>query len=83
QEKITKLSGGCTTRSDALGRAACQLAPGVSGEVTVVARVKDAQGREARAVKTVWLAGQDDWWFGGDNGDRMDVIPEQTAYKAG
>ncbi|WP_226018816.1 alpha-2-macroglobulin [Novosphingobium sp. FKTRR1] len=83
QEKITKLSGGCTTRSDALGRASCQLAPGVSGEVTVVARVKDAEGREARAVKSVWLAGKDDWWFGGDNGDRMDVIPEATEYKAG
>src|SRR5438034_4792992 len=29
------------------------------------------------------LAGNDDWWFGGDNGDRMDVVPEQQAYKAG
>ncbi len=37
----------------------------------------------ARATRSVWLAGDDDWWFGGDNGDRMDVVPEKTAYKAG
>jgi uncharacterized protein YfaS (alpha-2-macroglobulin family) len=83
QEKITKLADSCSTRTDSLGRATCKLAPGVSGEITAVARTRDAAGRESRAVTTVWLAGKDDWWFGGDNGDRMDVIPEQTAYKAG
>ena len=83
QEKVTHLAQGCTTSSDATGRAQCQLAPGISGEVIAVARVIDSQGRETRAVRTVWLAGKDAWWFGGDNGDRMDVIPEQTEYRAG
>ena len=83
QEKITRLAGGCIARSDALGRAHCTLAPGISGEITAVATVKDAKGRESRAVQTVWLAGEHDWWFGGDNGDRMDVIAEAQEYKAG
>ena len=83
QEKITRLSGGCSAGSDSTGRADCRLAPGISGEVIAVARVTDAQGHETSAVRTVWLAGKDAWWFGGDNGDRMDVIPEQTEYKAG
>jgi uncharacterized protein YfaS (alpha-2-macroglobulin family) len=83
QERVTKLSASCHTTSDRQGLAECKLAPGVSGEVTVVARVKDSEGRESRAVRTVWLAGKDEWWFGGDNGDRMDVIPEQPEYKAG
>ena len=83
QEEVKKLSAGCRTTTDRLGRASCKIAPGVSGEVTVVARVRDDQGRESRSVQTVWLAGKDDWWFGGDNGDRMDVIPEKTEYKAG
>ena len=83
QEKVERISGGCIARSDELGRAHCQLSPGVSGEVTVVATAKDAQGRESRAVQTVWLAGKDEWWFGGDNGDRMDVIAEAQEYKAG
>jgi uncharacterized protein YfaS (alpha-2-macroglobulin family) len=83
QEKIAKVAGGCLARTDKTGRAGCKLAPGISGEVTMVARVKDDAGRESRAVSSVWLAGKDDWWFGGDNGDRMDLIPEKTEYKAG
>ena len=83
QERVAKLPGGCLTRTDKSGRASCKLAPGISGEITMVARAKDDAGRESLAVQSVWLAGKDDWWFGGDNGDRMDLIPEKTEYKAG
>src|SRR5690606_40499891 len=83
QEKVARLKAQCSTRTEAGGRARCTLDPGVSGEVTVVATTTDKAGNVARAVRTVWLAGEDEWWFGGDNGDRMDLIPEQTAYKAG
>jgi hypothetical protein len=47
-----------------------------------VAITQDADGNEARAVRSVWLAGDNDWWFGGDNGDRMDVIAEKQEYKS-
>ena len=83
QEKVTKLVPSCSATTDAQGLASCQIDAGVSGNVTVVATTTDADGNIARAVKSVWLAGEDDWWFGGDNGDRMDLIPEQKAYKAG
>ena len=83
QEKVTQIGAHCSAVTDALGRGHCAIDPGVSGQVTMVATTTDDQGREARAVKTVWLAGENEWWFGGDNGDRMDVIPEQTAYKSG
>jgi uncharacterized protein YfaS (alpha-2-macroglobulin family) len=81
--RVTKIAGGCLATTDKQGLASCQLAPGVSGEVTVVATATDADGNVARAVRSVWLAGEDDWWFGGDNGDRMDLIPEAKNYKAG
>jgi uncharacterized protein YfaS (alpha-2-macroglobulin family) len=83
QLKTTRLNATCSARTDKLGRAACAIAPNVSGEVIVVATTRDADGNESRAVRSIWLAGKDDWWFGGDNGDRMDVIPEKTSYKAG
>lgn len=83
QMRTTRLAADCAATTDALGRASCAMAPGVSGEVTVVATTTDADGNEARAVRSVWLAGDDDWWFGGDNGDRMDVIAEQPRYAAG
>jgi alpha-2-macroglobulin len=83
QEKTTKLAGACTVSTDKQGLASCTLAPGVSGEVTIVATTTDANGNAVRAVDSVWLAGDDDWWFGGDNGDRMDIVPEAKSYKAG
>ncbi len=83
QVRVTKIGGGCSATTDKQGLASCQLAPGVSGEVTVVATTTDADGNVARAVTSVWLAGEDDWWFGGDNGDRMDLIPEAKSYKSG
>ncbi len=81
--KTTKLAQTCTATTDAQGLATCQLDPGVSGEVHAVATTRDAAGNVARATQSVWLAGNDDWWFGGDNGDRMDVVPERQQYQAG
>lgn len=83
QARVTKLDASCDARTDRLGRARCALDPGVSGEVYAVATTFDDQGNVARAVRSVWLAGDDDWWFGGDNGDRMDLVPEEREYAAG
>ena len=83
QEKVTKLSPSCSVTTDDKGLADCKIDAGMSGNVTVVAETTDADGNVARAVQSVWLAGEDDWWFGGDNGDRMDLIPEEKSYKAG
>ena len=81
--KTTKLSAHCEGVTDAYGLVDCTLDPGVSGEVIAVATTTDAEGNEARAVSSVYLAGDDDWWFGGDNGDRMDIIPDAKEYKLG
>src|SRR3546814_15820606 len=81
--KTTKLDASCSDTTDAQGLAGCTLEPDVSGEVYVVATTADSAGNVARATRSVWLAGDDDWWFGGDNGDRMAVIPEKQEYKAG
>ncbi len=83
QMRTTRLSGTCSATTDAQGLAQCAVDPGVSGEVYAVATTTDANGNVARATKSVWLAGDDDWWFGGDNGDRMDIVPEKMTYKAG
>jgi uncharacterized protein YfaS (alpha-2-macroglobulin family) len=83
QMRTEKLSATCSATTDAQGLAQCSADPGVSGEVYAVATTSDANGNVARATRSVWLAGDDDWWFGGDNGDRMDLVPERTDYKAG
>jgi uncharacterized protein YfaS (alpha-2-macroglobulin family) len=83
QMKTAKLSTTCSATTDAQGYAQCALDPGVSGEVYAVATTQDGNGNIARATTSVWLAGSDDWWFGGDNGDRMDLVPEKLSYAAG
>jgi len=81
--RTTKIGANCSGTTDAQGLADCAIDPGVSGEVIAIATTTDAGGNAARAVTSVYLAGDDDWWFGGDNGDRMDVIPDQKSYHAG
>jgi uncharacterized protein YfaS (alpha-2-macroglobulin family) len=81
--RTTKLKESCTATTDKLGLASCALDPGLSGEVYAVATAEDDDGNVSRAVRSVWLVGDEDWWFGGDNGDRMDLIPEALDYKSG
>ncbi|MEG3166144.1 MG2 domain-containing protein [Sphingomonas sp. PB2P19] len=81
--RTTKLSASCSATTDAQGQAQCKVDAGASGELYAVVTTTDANGNLARSVKSVWLAGDDDWWFGGDNGDRMDVVPEKLAYASG
>ena len=77
-----ELKARCETKTDDRGRALCTLDAGVSGEVLALAQTADSAGRTARATMSVWLAGDDDWWFGGDNGDRMDLVPESPEVAA-
>jgi uncharacterized protein YfaS (alpha-2-macroglobulin family) len=81
--RTERIAAECATVTDGHGLAECRLDPGVSGEVIAVATSQDADGNEARAVTSVYLAGDDDWWFGGDNGDRMDIIADAKAYRSG
>jgi uncharacterized protein YfaS (alpha-2-macroglobulin family) len=81
--RTTRIKASCAGVSDAQGLVSCTLDPGVSGEVIAVATTADSGGNEARAVTSIYLAGDDDWWFGGDNGDRMDIIPDAKSYKPG
>ncbi|MDT7934463.1 MAG: MG2 domain-containing protein [Sphingomonadaceae bacterium] len=78
-----RLKADCSATSDARGYATCRIDAGVSGEVIALATVKDRDGHAARASTQLYLAGGDDWWFGGDNGDRMDVLPERPEYATG
>ena len=78
-----RLGTGCNGTTDAAGMFKCTLDAGVSGEVIALATATDGQGHVSRATQSFWLAGDDDWWFGGDNGDRMDVVAEAPEYPAG
>ncbi len=73
----------CSGRTDSRGLLACDVAPGVAGRVVLRAETRDAAGNLAGATTSAWVVGEDDWWFGGTSGDRMDVLPERPEYEAG
>jgi uncharacterized protein YfaS (alpha-2-macroglobulin family) len=51
--------------------------------VELVAIAKDAQGRSIQAASSVWVTRQGELWFGGEDHDRIDVLPEKKAYQPG
>ena len=81
--EIKRLDADCSGDTDAQGLLTCELAPGVAGEVIVAARAVDLADRPAFASTSIWVVGQDEWWFGGTSGDRMDLLPEQKEYEPG
>ncbi len=81
--RIEPLDAGCSGKAGRGGKFTCALAPGQSGEVILQAIVRDDEGREASATTSIWVAGKDDWWFSGTDGDRMDLLVENTEYDGG
>lgn len=81
--EIKRLGRYFSGKTDRFGRLFCEGASPVSGEVILHAEVKDAAGNIATANSSLWVAGRDEWWFAPANDDRIDVLPEQTAYEPG
>ncbi|HEY0825253.1 MAG TPA: alpha-2-macroglobulin family protein, partial [Ramlibacter sp.] len=73
----------CSGKSDARGLLLCEAKPGEPGEVELVVTATDAQGRSIQAASSVWVTRQGELWFGGENHDRIDVLPEKKAYQPG
>ncbi len=81
--RIEALDIGCSGKARSDGKFTCTLAPGQSGELILQASLVDDEGREANATTSIWVAGKDDWWFSAQDGDRMDLLIENTEYDGG
>lgn len=73
----------CSGPSDAHGLLRCEVPLTEAGEVELIVSAKDAQGRVARTASTLWVSGQGELWFAGQDHDRMDVLPEKPNYQPG
>jgi len=73
----------CQGKTDAQGQLPCQAKVKQSGNIELVATARDAQGRESRAMSSVWITGAGELWFGGANDDRIDIIPGKKEYAPG
>ncbi len=78
-----KLDKTCEDSTDKEGILACELKPGVSGDIVLRATAQDDDGNTALSTQEAWVAGGEEWWFDNGPGDRMDVLPEKKAWESG
>ena len=83
RREVKELGTLCSGKTDALGRLRCDVKLDAVGEVELVARARDDAGRESVAASSVWVSGRGEWWFGQDNDDRIDVLPESREVEPG
>ena len=73
----------CSGRSDSRGLLQCDVKLSEPGEVELIVSARDTSGNTAQAAGTVWVTRQGELWFGGDNSDRIDLLPEKKNYEPG
>lgn len=73
----------CSGKSDDRGLLLCDIKLEEAGNIELTVSAKDGKGNQSSASTSVWITKQGELWFGGENHDRMDVLPEKTSYAPG
>ncbi len=73
----------CDGKTDRRGLLLCDKPSPVAGQVILQASTRDGAGHEISTYQESWVAGQEEWWFRAEDGDRMDLIPESRRYEPG
>ncbi|HEY1996039.1 alpha-2-macroglobulin family protein [Paraburkholderia sp.] len=73
----------CSGKSDDHGLLTCDARLSEAGNIDLVVTAKDGDGNVSTASTSVWVTREDELWFGGENTDRIDVLPEKTSYEPG
>lgn len=81
--EVKRVAAGCAGQTGASGQLACSIKPPARGKLVVRVKTVDADGNVVHAQADVWVAGDDEAWFAGNDSDRMDVLPEKTKYEPG
>ncbi|MDO9405465.1 MAG: MG2 domain-containing protein [Polaromonas sp.] len=81
--EVKDLGSVCSGKSDSRGLLLCETKLGEPGEVQLIVTAKDKDGHTIQAAGSVYVTRQGELWFGGENHDRMDVLPEKKSYQPG
>ncbi|WP_295856186.1 MG2 domain-containing protein [uncultured Xylophilus sp.] len=73
----------CSGKSDSRGLLLCEAKIAEAGEVELVATAKDGAGNTIQAASAVYVTKQGEMWFGGEDHDRIDLLPEKKSYEPG
>jgi uncharacterized protein YfaS (alpha-2-macroglobulin family) len=80
---VKDLGSVCSGKSDSRGLLLCDTALSEPGEVELVVTAKDSSGNSIQAAASVYVTKQGELWFGGENHDRIDLLPEKKIYQPG
>jgi uncharacterized protein YfaS (alpha-2-macroglobulin family) len=79
-----KLGEVCSGTSDSKGLFICDVESPTHGNIGVMTEAKDDEGRVSYANASMWVARKSaPMWFGSEDNDRMDVLPEEPGYEPG
>lgn len=81
--ELKDLGSVCSGKSDSRGLLLCEAKLGEPGEVELIVTAKDTAGNSIQAAASVYVTRQGELWFGGEDHDRMDVLPEKKSYQPG
>ncbi|WP_342616844.1 MG2 domain-containing protein [Rhodoferax sp. GW822-FHT02A01] len=80
---VKELGTVCSGKSDSRGLLLCDTTLNEPGEVELVVTAKDSSGNGIQAASSVYVTKQGELWFGGENNDRIDLLPEKKSYQPG
>ncbi|MGI4778453.1 MAG: alpha-2-macroglobulin family protein [Janthinobacterium lividum] len=80
---VKSLGSVCSGTSDGRGLLVCEADMKEAGQVELIATATDKAGRESKAASSVYVTKQGELWFGGEDHDRIDVLPEKKNYQPG
>ena len=80
---VKELGNVCSGKSDSRGLLLCETSLNEAGEVELVVTAKDTGGNSIQAASSVFVTKQGELWFGGENHDRIDLLPEKKSYQPG
>jgi alpha-2-macroglobulin len=83
KHEVKDLGKVCSGTSDSRGLLLCETKLGEAGEVELTVTAKDKDGNIAQAASSVWVTKQGELWFGGEDHDRIDLLPEKKSYQPG
>ena len=73
----------CKGMSNEKGLLICDVKAPASGNIILQAASSDEAGNPSVANRSIWIAGNNDWWFDASDNDRIDLLPEKKYYEPG
>lgn len=83
QQQVEDLGQLCKGSTNEKGELECSIDPKKGGEIVLIAEAEDAAGNKADASTNVWVSSSERLWFGGENDDRIDLIPAKKVWAPG